>query len=174
MNQEELENFIKVYGNDLYSFCCYLTRNRQEADDLYQDTFLKIYETGENLSDKENPKSFLMAISVNIYRNYRRKLSIRQRFSGMELDSEENFDVISSGEIIEDRIVAQEEIGMLQNAVKQLSDKYRIPILLFYMEELQIGDISRIMKLPEGTVKSRIHRAKQILKQKLEEMYYEK
>ena len=44
MNQEELEAYIQTYGKDLYSFCCSMTRNRQEADDLYQDTFLKLYE----------------------------------------------------------------------------------------------------------------------------------
>lgn len=41
MKQEELENYIYAYGKDLYSFCCCVTHSRQEADDLYQDTFLK-------------------------------------------------------------------------------------------------------------------------------------
>ena len=41
MKQEELELYMDTYGKDLYSFCCCVTRNRQEADDLYQDTFLK-------------------------------------------------------------------------------------------------------------------------------------
>lgn len=63
---------------------------------------------------------------------------------------------------------------MVRSAVGKLPDKYRIPVLLFYMEELSISDISSILKLPEGTVKSRIHRAKKILKQKLEDQAYEK
>lgn len=44
MKQEELENYIDMYGRELYSFCCCVTRSCQEADDLYQDTFLKLYE----------------------------------------------------------------------------------------------------------------------------------
>ena len=59
-------------------------------------------------------------------------------------------------------------------AVKKLPDKYKIPILLFYMEELSIADISGMLDLSEGTIKSRIHRAKKILKQKLEDVHYEK
>lgn len=57
---------------------------------------------------------------------------------------------------------------------KKLPDKYKIPILLFYMEELSIADISGMLDLSEGTIKSRIHRAKKILKQKLEDVHYEK
>ena len=49
-----------------------------------------------------------------------------------------------------------------------LADKYRLPMLLFYMEELSLAEIAAVLKLPEGTVKSRLHRAKKILKQKLE------
>jgi len=79
MKQEELENYIDAYGRDLYSFCCSVTRSRQEADDLYQDTFLKLYELSDKLVIRTNSKSFLMGIALNLYRNYKRKLSVRQR-----------------------------------------------------------------------------------------------
>ena len=60
MKQEELELYMDTYGKDLYSFCCCVTRNRQEADDLYQDTFLKVYEMGEKLEITTNPKRYVM------------------------------------------------------------------------------------------------------------------
>lgn len=77
MKQEELEFYINTYGRDLYSFCCCVTHSRQEADDLYQDTLLKVYE--QELTIKINPKSFLMGVALNLYRNYKRKMSVRQR-----------------------------------------------------------------------------------------------
>lgn len=175
MNQKEIEQYIYTYGKDLYSFCCSMTRNRQEADDLYQDTFLKLYEIKESVTVEKNPKSFLMSVAVNLYRNYKRKLLIRQRIIGTEVCVEEADVDIPSGEVLpEECVIAQEECRQVCRAVKMLPDKYRMPILLFYMEELSLTDISRILKLPEGTVKSRIHRAKKILKQKLEEIHYEK
>ena len=70
--------------SDLYSFCCSVTRNTQEAEDLYQDTFLKLYEMKETLFFRKNPKSFLMSVSVNLYRNYKRKRSVRQNIVGAE------------------------------------------------------------------------------------------
>lgn len=174
MNQKELESYIYAYGKDLYSFCCSLAYDRQEADDLYQDTFLKLCEMGEEFEAEKNPKSFLMSVSVNLYRNAKRKFSIRRRITGVEMPVEEAADIPSREKLTEDAVLEKEEYRMVREAVSKLPDKYRLPVLLFYMEELSISDISDILKLPEGTVKSRIHRAKKILKQKLEGEVYEK
>ena len=169
MRQEELEQYIYDYGKDLFSFCCSVTRSREEAEDLYQDTFLKLYEIGEKLVIETNPKSYLMGISVNIYRNYKRKLSIRQRIAGTQKAVEEmDVEPVSDARLTEEEVILQEECGLLRSAVRQLPDKYRLPVLLFYMEELSQAEIAAILKLPEGTVKSRLYRAKKILKQKLE------
>lgn len=172
MDLEQLEQYIYTYGKDLYSFCCSVTQNRQEADDLYQDTFLKVYEIRDTLVIDRNPKGFLMSVSVNLYRNYKRKLTIRQRIIGAPLSVEDSVTDIPSGEVpIEERFFQQEEHRAVRCAVKKLPDKYKIPILLFYMEQLPLAQIAKILKLPEGTVKSRIHRAKIILKQMLEEVH---
>lgn len=175
MNQGELEAYIQQYGKDLYSFCRSITHNMQEADDLYQDTFLKVYEMRNDVVIERNPKSFLMSVALNLYRNYKRKLSIRQKIVGIGVALEEEItEVPSTEQMTEEKILAREESRMVQLAVEKLPDKYKIPILLFYMEDLAIVDISEILRLPEGTIKSRIHRAKKILKQKLEESHYEK
>lgn len=124
---------------------------------------------------ERNPKSFLMSVAINLYRNYKRKLSIRQRIIGIGIELEEEItEVPSMEQLTEEKVVAKEACQMVRQAVEKLPDKYKIPILLFYMEDLAIADISEILKLPEGTIKSRIHRAKKILKQKLEESHYEK
>ncbi len=170
MRQEELEQYIRDYGKDLFSFCCSVTRSRDEAEELYQDTFLKLYEIGEKLVIETNPKSYLMGISVNIYRNYKRKLSVRQRIVGVTKSVEEmDVEPVSEARLPEEEVIEQEECRLIRSAVRQLPDKYRLPILLFYMEELPLSEIAAVLRLPEGTVKSRLYRAKKILKQKLEE-----
>ncbi len=167
MSQKELEQYIYTYGRELYSFCCSVTRSRQEAEDLYQDTLLKFYELGENLVIEKNPKSYLMGISVNLYRNYKRKLSVRQRITGTWQSVEELAgDIPADRRLTEEEVIVREACRALRSAVGQLPDKYRIPILLFYMEELSLTEIAAALGLPEGTVKSRIHRAKKILRQK--------
>ena len=168
MSQEELEQYIYAYGRELYSFCCSVTRNRQEAEDLYQDTFLKLYEIRESLQIETNPKSYLMGVSVNLYRNYRRKLSIRKRVAGTEWSVEElEGDIPADRRLTEEEIILREECRRVRGAVRRLPDKYRLPVLLFYMEELSLAEIAAVLRLPEGTVKSRLYRAKKILEQEL-------
>lgn len=169
MKQEELENYIDVYGKELYSFCCCVTRNRQEADDLYQDTFLKLYEMADKFVIMTNPKSFLMGVALNLYRNYKRKLSIRQRITGVRVSIDEIAESIPfEGLETEDTVILHEECQTVRMAVAKLPDKYRIPILLYYMEEFSQADIAAMMRISESAVKTRIHRAKKILREKLE------
>lgn len=175
MNQEELENIIYAYGRDLYSFCRFITHNGHEADDLYQDAFLKLCEMRETLHIESNPKGFIMSVAYNIYRNNKRKLSLRQLKTGKRISIDENLgDIPSKEPIIEEQLILDEKCRLIRSEVDKLADKYKIPILLFYMEGLSINEISHILKLPGGTVKTRIHRAKKNLKQKLEGIYYDK
>lgn len=169
MKQEELENYIDVYGRDLYSFCCSVTRSREAADDLYQDTFLKLYELGDKLIIRANPKSFMMGVALNLYRNRRRKLSVRQRIVGASVPIDETAESIpAEGPDTEEMLISREECQIVGRAVAKLPDKYRIPILLYYMEELPQADIAAVMRISESAVKTRLHRAKKILREKLE------
>lgn len=81
-------------------------------------------------------------------------------------------DIPTQGRLTEEQIVLQEECYLVRSIVSTLPDKYRLPILMFYMEELSLAETAAVLKLPEGTVKSRIFRAKKILKQKLERQGY--
>ncbi len=169
MKQEELEKYIYTYGKDLYSFCCHVTHSRQEADDLYQDTFLKMYEMGEKVVIKTNPKSFLMGVALNLYRNHKRKLSVRQRITGVSVAVDETMEnIVDKEQGTEELLVAKEECLLVREMVRKLPDKYRIPILLYYMEELSIAEIAALLQMSENTVKTRMRRAKKILKEKLE------
>jgi len=169
MKQEELENYICTYGKDLYSFCCCVTRNRQEADDLYQDTFLKMYELSDSLVILTNPKSYLMGVALNLYRNYKRKLSVRQRITGGRVSVDEIAESLPlEGQGTEELILSREECHVVRKAVAKLSDKYRLPILLYYMEEFSQAEIAAMLQLSESAVKTRIHRAKQLLREELE------
>ncbi|MGN0482260.1 MAG: RNA polymerase sigma factor [Lachnospiraceae bacterium] len=175
MRQEELETYIHDYGRDLYSFCCFLTRDRQKADDLYQDTFLKLIEEKKNMEIEKNPKSFLMGIAVNLYRNQKRKLENRFRIIGGQISTDElEVDIPSADTTTEEQVIRQQQCELIRREVETLPDRYRIPILLYYMEEQSIEQIANIVKLPQTTVKSHLHRAKKILKKKLEEHHYER
>lgn len=172
MNVAELEKCISLYGRDIYSFCRQLAGSKQEADELYQDTFLKMVEVMERIQPEHNPKSYLLSIAVRLWKNKKRKYAWRNRIAGMESLTEEKQDCVQ-GETcsLEDQIIEKEQAVILRQKINELGDRYRIPIYLYYMEELSIPEIAEALKIPKGTVKSRLFRARELLKKKLEDFY---
>lgn len=176
MNRQELEQCIDTFGNEIYAFCSRITCNKQEAEDLYQDTFLKAMELGEKIDVAQNPKSYLVSIALRIWKNRKRKFAWRQRIAGISVLVEEavgegvqNTDKISP----EENVLEWELKVQVRQAVAKLDEKYRIPVYLYYTMEFSVEQIGNIMKLPKGTVKSRLHKARKLLKQELEVVLYE-
>lgn len=69
---------------------------------------------------------------------------------------------------VEEALIFQEETVMVRKAVAALPEKYRLPVLLFYMEDLKVAEIATVLKLPQGTVKSRLFQARKVLQKELE------
>ena len=69
MNITELEKCIEKYGNDIYAFCLHLAYSQQEAEELYQDTFLKAMELLHGIEAENNPKSYLLSITIRLWKN---------------------------------------------------------------------------------------------------------
>ena len=83
MTKLELEQCIEEYGTDIYSFCLHLTGNRQQADELYQETFLKAVEKRSEILSDGNVKSYLLSVAVRLWRNWRRNSAITLSTSTM-------------------------------------------------------------------------------------------
>lgn len=173
MDNQELEQYIDKYGTDLYSFCRHLTKNMQEADDLYQDTFLTIVDKDKEIEDKRNPKSYLLSVAIRIWKNRKRKFAWRQRIAPSQNYEEYLADLLTeSVPSPEEILLSREKVLRVWSAVDHLSEKYRIPVYLYYLEELSVGEIASILNLPRTTIKNRLYTARKTLKNslKLEEM----
>lgn len=167
MDQDLMKKYIVDYGKDIYSFCVYLTGSRDKADDLYQQTFLTAIEKG-NLDDSQNPKSYLIAIAVNLWKNQKKKYAVRNKKANiiyLEADNPEQ--LADRSESVEEQLIREEEKRLVRKLVDSLPDKLRIVILMFYMEDMSLLEISKVLHIPLGTVKSRIHQAKSRLKERM-------
>lgn len=176
MTHVELEQFIAEYGADIYSFCCCLTGSRQEADDLYQETFLRAVEKQKHLDMSGSPKSYLLSVAVYLWKNQRRKAGWRRRIADTEYYGREDTEMSredSSDDLPEQKVIRQEMQKTVRAAVLRLPDKMKVTVLLYYMEERSVEEIAEILRIPKGTVKSRLHQARKILRKELEYMLYE-
>lgn len=94
----------------------------------------------------------------------------------MDEMADEGYEVYDhDNEVSPEHIVLQQnEVDMIQGFVASLPEKYRIPIYLYYSADMQISELSKILGLPEGTIKSRMRKAKKQLKEKLEAIGYDR
>ncbi len=172
MTIQELEQVIALYGKEVYSFCKHLTENNILADELYQDTFLKATEQIDRLQTDGNVKSYLLSVALRLWRNQKRKFAWRKRIAPMEeLVDETVGDANGEGADVLQGYLETEQRQVIRQAVSGLPDRYKIPILLYYMEDRSVSQVAEIMGIPAGTVKSRLHMARKRLESELEEYY---
>lgn len=170
MTKQELTESIDTYGRDIYSFCRHLTGSVQEADELYQDTWLTLVEKLEVVDTGGNIKSFCLSVALKLWKNRKRKFAWRKRIAEMQkLDSESGEEYIGNRQpSSEVQILEKERDAMVRKAVEELPEKLKTAVLLYYMEELSLAQIAVVAGIPEGTVKSRLYQARKLLEKKLE------
>ena len=178
MKTEEFEQFVHAYGKDILRFCRMTAGGRETGDELYQDTMLKLLEKREQLDSGQNTKSYALSTAIFLWKNKRKKYATRTRLLPMDSmeelsDAGKQFSDEVQENSPEQRMLLQDEIDEVQNVVAALPEKYRLPIHLYYSADLPISQIADVLKLPEGTIKSRMRKARQLLKKELEALGYD-
>lgn len=166
----DVELLVEQYGDSIYRYCKGLAYTPEDAEDLYQQTFLKALELHKKISLKKNPKAYLMSITSNLWKNHKSRYARRMRIAPVistEIEGIQIEDVRSEHDVLE-HIVKEEQLSCLRECVEQLPEKQKQVILLFYAGELPLEDIARVLKIPKGTVKSRLHSAKGQLRKEME------
>lgn len=174
MNDCEFEQFVLDNGKDILKFCRMTCRNKDAGDELYQDTMLKLLEKKNSLDSQQNIKSYALSTSILLWKNQRRKYANRSRLIPTEsIDFLENKESVGTEASPESSVMHEDLMNKVQQLVADLPEELRMPIHLFYSAEISIYEISRILRIPEGTVKSRMNRARQIIKKELEALGYD-
>ncbi len=163
MNGISLPSFEQVvadYYEGLYRFAYSLSRNPDEASDLTQDVFVIYARKGHSLRDVSKLKSWLF---TSLYREFLRKRKRAHKFTVVDKEILENHQSseMGTGTRTDTRIVL--------DALDQLDENFRIPLTLFYLEDLSYQEIADTLQIPLGTVMSRLSRGKQQLKAALTE-----
>lgn len=147
----DIERAINQYSDMVYRIALTRTGTRENAEDIYQDVFLKYSEKSPNFDDFEHEKAWLIRVTINMTKNFNAS-SWNKRV--VNLDENLKFET-------------PEQTGVFE-VVCNLPQNYKTVIYLMYYEGYKINEISKIMKIKEGTIKTWAFRARQILKEKLE------
>lgn len=166
----DISDLIGLYGDNVYALCRKLAKNKADTDDLYQDTFLKAMERCHNIEENRNPKGFLISIAVKLWKNKSRKYARRSKIAPQEelIDGADYSYIFFDNMTPEDIVISRELIVTIHRAVDTLNDKLRLPLYLYYTADMSNREIANILKIPQGTVKSRLFKAKRLVRDYME------
>ncbi len=148
IDNETFSELIREYTPALYRLAYGILSNREEAEDVVSESVLKAYEKLHTLRKAECFRAWIMQIAVN---EARRTYGRKKRYTAVE-DVEEYMPAF------------EDEYHELWDVVMKLDMGYRETVILYFYEQLSIREIARILHVAEGTVKSRLSRAKKQLK----------
>lgn len=179
MNNYEFEQFVQEYGKDILRFCRMTAGNDEDGNELYQDTMLKLMEKLKKLDALKNLKGYAISVSVLLWKNKKKKYSIRSKIAKMgslEAYAENGiqFEAPDYEVSPESMLVKQSETEAVRVLAARLPEKYRLPLLLCYSANMKMEEIADELHIPVNTVKTRIRKAKQLLKSQLEAMGYDR
>ncbi len=173
-SQETFMTDVDQYLNSLYSTALRLTKKPADAQDLVQETLLKAYKAYGKFEAGTNLKAWLFRILTNSYINIYRYKS--RRPNEVDIENEEQMfmyhklrgstatDVSKS---VEDEFLSSITDTEIAKAIEDLPDQFREVVLLFDVEGLSYAEIAEMLKIPSGTVMSRLHRGRKALQKAL-------
>jgi len=162
ISDHTFDDWVRQYQRLLFSVAYWWTGSGTDAEELTQEAFFQAYRSRSSLKEIEAVKGWLVGILRHCYAQMHRKIHARREISLDEVMEEfgETTDHRSDG-------ADPHDVLALRQALERLDERHRLPLVLFYFQELSYREIAEALTLPLGTVMSRLSRARQLLHENL-------
>ncbi|HEV8130167.1 MAG TPA: sigma-70 family RNA polymerase sigma factor [Acidobacteriota bacterium] len=171
-NQTALEELIQKYGGKVYYLALQYTRNPQDAEEVLQDVFLKVFRKIDSFRDAERLSPWLYKIAVNTalmklreQRKRRALVSLEDWMPAGSTDTPENtgFQLADWSPNAENSLIRKETRQLVRSAIEKLPEIYRTVVQLRDVDGFSLGEVSEILAISIPAVKSRLHRGRLII-----------
>ncbi len=169
-DQQAFAEIVELYKDKVYQVSYRMVGNVHEAQDVAQEAFLRAYTNIDRFDIERKFSTWLFRIATNVAIDRLRKkkpdfyLQDEVKGSdGLTIESQ----LAADADLPEDQVVTLEMQEWVQEEINQLPPKYRTAIILKYIEDLSINEISEILDMPPSTVKTRIHRGREALRKRM-------
>ena len=156
----EMDTIIDRYQNTVYGLALARTGSRADADDVFQEVFLAYFQSGKTFRDEEHRKAWLLRTTIN---QSRRVTSSSWRQKTVPLSEQENTPVL----------FREPEENRVWEALQSLAEDYRLPIYLFYFQELSTQEIAKVLAIRPGAVRMRLTRGREQLRERLKGEFFD-
>lgn len=153
MQDERFEQAARAYGDMIFRVACHALADRCEAEDVTQTVLLRLYQQKEDFAGEEHLKHWLLRVAVNESRKVLRSPWRKRNIPLEDWDA---------------AVEPAEDSGVL-DAVMALEARYRLPVYLYYYEDLTVAEVAQVLKTNPSTVQTRLQRAREKLKAALTE-----
>lgn len=174
---EAFERFVGYFRTKIFRYTWLMCGHREDAEEVSQETLLKVFESFEQLREPENVRAWVFRIARNACLMKRRKsvfapaqeLSLDELMPAAHHDGGEVRIEIADWSGLPDAQVLRSELrGVLHRAIEELPDTYRPVLILRDVEELSTEEAAQVLDLSTDVIKTRLHRARLALRQKLD------
>jgi len=147
----DVEAAINKYGDSLLSLCSVMLKNREDAKDAVQETFLKYIQKAPEFESEEHERAWLIRVAANQCKDMLRFAKRKSLFSLEDVSD----------------IAADENDAQILSLLMMLDEKYRVVMHLHYVEEYKIEEISKLLGISEAAIKKRLQRGREALRELL-------
>ncbi len=155
----DIEQLMREYGNDVLRIAHSYVKDIHTAEDLFQETFIKAYRHIESFHNESSIKTWLLRIAINTCKDYLKSAYSRHVVPMMDFAEEA---LVSEDDYEE--VEQQDTNEQIKEAVMSLPEKYREVVMCVFYKEMSMQEAAGVLGIPEGTVKSRLLRAKDRLR----------
>ncbi|MEK3889058.1 RNA polymerase sigma factor SigW [Bacillus sp. FSL K6-3431] len=169
-DQEAFGDIVEIYKDRLFQLSYRMLGNRHEAEDIAQEAFVRAYVNIHSFNQSKKFSTWIYRIATNLCIDRIRKKK-PDYFLDAEVSGAEGLTMYSKiaaeGKSPDKEVETMELQEIVQREILRLPDKYRTVIVLRYMDELSLNEISEVLEIPLGTVKTRVYRGREALRKQL-------
>ncbi len=159
--EEEMQRLMDTYGNDVLRTSYMYLKDMHKAEDAFQEVFIKVFNKFDSFRGDSSEKTWIIKITINVCRDILRSSWLKRVLLT------DRFVEQKSSPDIAGRIIRKDENKLLFDEVMSLPEAFREVIILYYYHGCDTKEAGEILNTAEGTVRSRLHRAREMLKGRL-------
>jgi RNA polymerase sigma-70 factor, ECF subfamily len=171
-DRRAFSELVDMYKDKIYYLAYRMLNNVQESEDVVQETFLRVFKNLDRYDEKQKFSTWIYRIATNLSIDQLRKRKAAYSLdAGMAADGEgtDYYSTLASTDPTpESQLILTETQRTIRRAIDQLPEKYKSVVILRYMHDMSLQEISEVLDMPVTTVKTRVHRGREYLRKRLE------